>query len=93
MTKFFYRVEQGDTLLSVSNKIKVAPSRLISLNNLTQEIAQGDLLYVEKPKTQCYKVMPLDTPTSIAKKFDIDQKELLEKNGVDYVFYGLVLEI
>lgn len=94
MTNFFYRVDNGDTLVSIAQTLKVAPFKLIKLNNLKKEVEQGDLLYIEKPKnSKLYKVQPLDTLESIAQKFCVDKTELLLKNGVEYIFYGLIIEL
>ena len=95
MTKFFYRVEQGETLFGVSNKLSVPCFKIIRQNNLTREIEQGDLLYIEKSseKGKFYKVKPFDTLDSVCEKFCVDKQELAEKNGVDYLFYGLIIEI
>ena len=93
MTKFFYRVGVGETLLSVSTTQNLSPFKIIKLNNLKQEIQAGDLLYIEKEDVCQYRVKPTDTAKSIAIRFGIDEKTLLQKNGVDYVFYGLILEI
>ena len=95
MTKFFYRVEQGETLFLVSNKLSVPCFRIIRQNNLTREIEQGDLLYIEKSseKGRLYKVQPFETLDSVCEKFCVGKQELIEKNGVDYLFYGLIIEL
>ena len=95
MAKFFYRVDKDETLISVCNKFNLPPLKIIKLNNLKKEIEQGDLLYVESfpDNAILYKVQPLDTVEKIARKFGVDKNELLQKNGVPYIFYGLVLEI
>ena len=95
MAKFFYRVEKGDSLISVCSKLKLPPLKIIQTNNLKKEISQGDLLYIETPPPNAilYSVKPFDTAKKIAKTFGVTEKYLLEKNGVNYVFYGLVLEI
>jgi len=95
MTKFFYRVGHGETLFLVSNKLSVPCFKIIRQNNLTREIEQGDLLYIEKSseKGRLYKVQPFDTLDSVCEKFCIDKQKLLEKNGVDYLFYGLIIEL
>ena len=45
--EFFYRVKKGDSVLSVSLKLKVPFTLLIADNNLFREIEEGDLLYIK----------------------------------------------
>ena len=73
----------------------IPPVKLIKLNNLNKELEQGDLLYVECLTTakKLYKVQPFDTITSVCNKFGVSESYLKITNGIDYLFYGLVLEI
>lgn len=92
MKKFFYRVEAED-LLSVSKKFGVPPTVLIKDNGLKKEISRGDVLFINVPDEKHYAVRPADTLKSVAEKFGITEAEISEKNGVDYIFYGLTLWI
>lgn len=89
MKKFFYRVKDGDTVLSLSQRFSLPPLKLIALNNLKKEIEQGDLLIIEYPKGRVYTVSLTDTVNSISEKFNVSPKKILTDNGVPYVFYGL----
>ncbi len=93
MEKFFLRVEQNQTVLSVSKEFSVPVCKLIKDNNLTRELEVGDLLYIEKEEGELYAVRPQDTVQSICKKFNKDEDEFLTQNGVPYVFYGLTVKI
>ncbi len=62
--------------------------KIISLNGLTKEISEGDMLFLEKENARTYKVGLFETADSIANKFNIDKQELLALNGVEYIFYG-----
>ncbi len=95
MTKFFYRVLEGDTVLALSAKFNIPPSRIISQNKLKREVCMGDLLFLERDenKWQLYRVGPLDDAQSVCKKFDIEEGSLLSQNCVDYLFYGLLIEV
>ena len=93
MEKFFYSVEEGDTLYLVANKLSVPSISIVKNNNLKRELQAGDLIYVEKDNCTVYKVMPFDTAKSVAKKFGVNEQELLKKNGVEYFFYGLTIKI
>ncbi len=91
MTKFFYRAQKGDTVCSLSERFSIPQIKIISLNGLKKEIQEGDMLYLEKEKTATYRVGLFETADSVAKKFNISSESLLEQNGVEYIFYGLII--
>ena len=91
MEKFFYRVEVGDTVSSLSEKYNTPACLIIKQNNLKTEIACGDILYIEKGEQRLYKVKPFDTLSSIAKKFNTTEEKILKDNGVRYIYYGLII--
>ena len=91
MKKFFYRVNEGESVLSVSAKFNVSTAKLIKDNNLKCELYPGQLLYVERTEKNVYVVKPTDTLLSIARRFGVSEEEILEKNKVKYLFYPLVL--
>ena len=93
MKKIFYRVNDGETLFSVCEKVGVPPVAVIKENNLKSEISSGDLLYIEKTDCYIYKVTPYDTIKSISQKFGVSESEILQKNGVPYIFFGLSIKI
>lgn len=92
MKKFFYRVE-NDSVLSLSEKFGVPPTVIIKENRLKREIARGDVLLITLQDGKRYAVQPTDTLKKVAARFGVSEKELCEKNGVDYLFYGLTLLI
>ena len=91
MKKFFYRVLDGDTVISVAEKFKIPVGSIIELNSLNEESSCGDLLYLEKECKRAYRVKPFDTPQSISEKFNLSETEILKKNNVLYLFYGLII--
>ena len=93
MKKFFYRVEQGDGVLSVANKFNLSPTRLIKDNNLSDEIECGDMLYIESADCVLYTVKPTDTLEKISKRFNVGGQKILLDNSVPYIFCGLTIEI
>ncbi len=88
MTKFFYRVQKGDTVAQISREFSIPQIKIITLNNLSKEVQEGDLLYLEKQNALTYKVGLFDTAKTIAQKFNLTESELLSLNGVSYIFYG-----
>ena len=79
-------------MLSLSKKFQIPVGKIISLNNLNREIEEGDMLYLEKDCAQTiYVVEVKDTLNSISQKFGISSQEILEKNQLPYIFYGLTI--
>ena len=91
MEKFFYRVEEGDTILSLSEKFRMSACKIIKQNNLKKEISCGDILCIESGGQRLYKVNPFDTASSVAKKFNTTEEKILTDNGVEYIYYGLII--
>ena len=93
MKKFFYRVSEGDTVVSVAKKFSLPVSILIELNCLSSEISDGDLLYIETEDRTLYMVKPFETAESVGEKFGIPPEKILSDNKVSYLFYGLIIVI
>ena len=92
MKKFFYRVIEGDSIISVCQKFKCSVGTLIYNNNLKKEISAGDILLIEKCDN-LYLVKPTDTIKSLAKKFNKKEQEILDKNHLPYLFCAIYVEI
>ena len=93
MEKFFYRVQAGDCIYSISERFNVPLFTIVKLNRLKKEVCAGDLLYIESGEKRIYKVKPFENADFVAKKFNLDRQKLLNDNGVSYLFYGLTLLI
>ena len=93
MKKFFYRVQAGDSVLSLSQKFNLSVCKIIADNNLKKEIAQGDLLLICQNSNKSYKVKPFETAESLSQKIGVSKENLLKQNCVDYLFYGLIVTI
>ncbi len=92
MEKFFYRVQKGDTILSLCQKFSCSMGRLIFVNQLKEEVCAGDILLIEREKNT-YMVKPTDTIESIAKKFCLSPEFILQKNNIPYIFCGLIIAL
>ena len=90
--EFLYRVGENDTLLSISTKFKIPFTVIIADNGLTREVEFGDVLLLKRNGTY-YTVQLTDTVESIAEKFNLSVEEFLQKNRIDYVFYGLTVSV
>ena len=93
MEKFFYRVQSNDTVFSLSEKFGVPPVKLIKDNGLSEEILEGDILYIERVTDRLYVVTPSDTLSSISQRFNVPAEKILLDNNIPYIFYGLTIAI
>ena len=93
MKKFFYRVGKGETVTALSAKFGVPPTVIVNSNALTQEVSEGDVLFIEETGGKIYTAEPFDTLDSVAEKFNVLPEEIARINGVDYLFYGLKIII
>lgn len=94
MKKFFYRVQRGDCIFSISNKFNQCPYKIISDNHLNREIMAGDLLYIEQCDEMLYQVKPLETLSTLSQKFNRTEEQIKNANGnLPYVFYSLKINI
>ena len=91
MKKFFYRVRENDSALSVARRFNLPVTALIKDNNLTREVEEGDILFIRERPYKTYAVQPSDTINSVAERFGVSAEEIANINGTDYVFYGLIL--
>ena len=92
MEKFFYRVQSGDSVLSLCQRFNCSMGKLIFVNQLKMEISAGDILLIEREK-RVYMVKQCDTIEKIAKEFCLSPEQILEKNNIPYIFYGLVISV
>ncbi len=92
MKKFFYRVQEEDSISSIAHKFNAPIGRLIYNNKLVRDVSAGDIVLVEQVEN-VYLVKPLDTIESIALKFNLDAQEILNKNHLEYVYCGLLIEV
>ncbi len=94
MKKFFYRVEENDSVLSLSQRFNLPSSKIIALNGLTAEIECGDLLYFEIDETlKTHRVGLNETPKTLAQKYCTTPQKLLDDNCTKYLYYSQVIVI
>ena len=93
MKKIFYRVNSGDTLLSIAERFNIPATKIIKTNNLSCEVLEGDMLYLEIEDCRLYKVQPNDTLSALANRFCTTEQAILDENGIDYIFYGLLIKV
>lgn len=89
MKKTIYRVHKGQTLSAIASEFNLPECVIIKLNNLTGEVLDGDLLYIEsRDDFNVYRVEPTDTLGNLAVKFGLSTDDILSINGVPYIYVG-----
>lgn len=81
---FFYRVKEDDSILKISRKFNMPTIKLIEENNLVEEVSLGDILLIIKDEN----AVILDAQNLALYK---NNREILLKNKVDYLFCGLTI--
>ena len=84
----WYKVEPGDTLISIARRYNVDWKDLQRTNNIksTHDIQTGKTLCIPRktlvPSEIVYQVKPGDTLTGIARRYNVDWKDLQRTNGI-----------
>lgn len=93
MESFLYRVNQGENLISIAEKLQVPPFRIISDNSLKAEVYTGQVLIIKKQNARLYRVQPFDTIENICQRFDVSKKDFVYLNRTEFIYYGLLLYV
>lgn len=91
INSFLYRVEETDTLESISKKFNITINKIKKDNNI-QEIYPGCVLYINTKTQNVYIVQPLDTIDGICKKLNVDKFTLINNNKITKLYIGQKLE-
>ena len=90
--EFFYRVKKGDDIRLISEKFTVSPFTVIKLNSLKEELYEGQVIIIKKSENT-YMVKVGESLEMILNKFNLSREEFIEKNGVNFVYPDLVINI
>lgn len=93
MKGFFYRVQEEDSLFALSRRFGVPPVLLAKENKLNTEIETGDIVWIPPVPERTYRTTVTDTAETLALRFSRSASEILEENGIDYIFPFLVLSV
>ena len=92
----FYVVRSGDTLYSIAGRYGLSPGLVARYNGLREpyRLAEGQCLLILQP-LETYTVQPGDTLLSVARRADVQVKELWRRNpnlsGQQTIYPGQVL--
>lgn len=91
-TDAYYKLQKKESEHTLSRKFNI-PISVIKRANQGIKITQGVTVFIPNFTGKKYVVKPLDSFESVCKMFNVKKEELIEKNGVDYLYAGMVLEI
>lgn len=93
MKKFFYRVQEGDSLIGIANKFNISVFSLIVDNQLCEEVSNGDVLFIDS-EHKTYAPLPMEDFNCVSKKIGVPTDELKRLNvNIPYLFYGVRINI
>ncbi|MBE6149351.1 MAG: LysM peptidoglycan-binding domain-containing protein [Firmicutes bacterium] len=80
-----YQVENGDTIDIIANKVGSLPSEIISINGLTGEVYEGQLIVVPENNNlfSKYIVKKGDNLYEISRMYNVSLDTMLKINGLD----------
>lgn len=89
MKNFFYRVREGDDLLSLCRKFRSPVFKTIAENRLNSEIEEGDVIRIFSCETEkIYTAGPFDTVKTAAEALGISEAEFQNVNGFGELIFG-----
>lgn len=91
--KIVYRVSEDENLFDICKKFNQTPVKIIADNCLEGAPKANSLIYVERGSQRIYTVKVGDTLEKIAKASKMSVDELLEVNGIQYIFPYQMLKL
>lgn len=86
-----YFVKAGDTLTTVAKKFCVSKEGLCYDNDInvqTEELKEGDILWVRRRNSAIHIVKPIETIESIALKYNVTIEHIKKLNNIENIFIG-----
>lgn len=82
---FFYKVQSGDNLSAIAQKLGVTMDTLISLNSMdnAHQLGEGQRIIVPNLKGILYTIRKNDSLEKIAKAYSIGVKDILDANDLE----------
>lgn len=87
-----YKLSKNESLQTVARKFGIAP-QILAFKNSDIIFKEGATIVIPKPDGQFYKVNAGDTIESICEKFVIDKTQFYEKNGVNFIYHGMIVSV
>ena len=81
----YYKVKENQTLSDIARAFGVAERAIVSLNRLTGEPKEGEIIEIPAPSGNAYVVKAGDTKTLLCGS----EENYREKNGTDIMYLGM----
>lgn len=86
-----YFVKFGDTLSSIADKFCVDKEELCEDNDIdffSEEVKEGDILWIRRRNSAIHIVKPLETFESISIKYGVTVEHIKKLNNIQNLFIG-----
>lgn len=86
-----YFVKAGDTLSSVAKKFCVDKDGLCQDNDInaqSEELKEGDILWIRRRNSAIHIVKPLETFETISAKYNVTIEHIKKLNNIENLFIG-----
>ena len=93
MEQFVRRVKKGESLLELCRRCRLSPWRVIRENRLSEEPAEGELLYISEPPKRIHIAAIGETYDSIAARYGTSREKLSALNENTDIFWGMPVVI
>lgn len=89
VNSILFRVREGDTLEDIADIFNVTKDYILKNNHMENEkLERGDVIFIPKTNVKIHIVQPLESTSSIAQKYNIDENLLKTFNNITSVFIG-----
>lgn len=88
----YIKLKRNDTIASVCQRYNV-PKSVLQKANEGVEMTGGVTVFIPDFDGISYTVKPLDTLSAISERFGMSEEEITNKNGLEYLYPGLVLDL
>lgn len=89
----FHRVKKDQSLGKIAKLYNVTIPYILEHNEITEEIEEGDYIYLPQTNLVCHIVQPMDTLAKIAGRYNVSVEHILKKNRIETLFIGQKLYI
>ena len=93
-SQFYYRVQEGDSLLKICNKFNTSKDSL-KRNNESLDLYVGEWLIIKTNDYKTHYVKPAEKLTDIALKYNTNVEKLKQDNNLqnERLYIGQMLKI
>lgn len=90
--EMFYKLSQNESLHSVAKKFNISP-QILSFKNVDINFKAGTTIAIPIFSGDFYKVQIGDTIEGICDRFKIEKSQFVEKNGVNFIYHGMIVSV